>query len=105
MNIPYYPQIYIQENIGDVSLSLRTIIRKKKGKQWRDIEIAKRFYKPVAEKWSEIHRFHQECYVYSMRIIIPKLGEVEDMFGNEAYPLSATQIDEKERLEIEFKLP
>ena len=93
----YYPEI-TQTEYKD-RIEFHTIIRKKKGKLWRDI-IMNYAYSLTngLTKDMAINFFHRECYKHLVLIILPKITEDRGIFGEPMYPKSDIQISEFERL-------
>lgn len=98
----YCPNYTVTIN-GDY-ISVETILRLKDANGiWRDCLIKRHQrveneeYEPIAEREMTIQVL-RDAYIHLILYVVPEIGLLRDMHGEDLDPISEIQIDEKERL-------
>lgn len=108
--IPFYPEVLV-EDFSDIKhitpsfFGAMTILRVKDSQNiWREllfkqtVSVDPSLPNPGSAKEEAVKRLHTSVYLHQIMFIVPEVGAAENIYGEEMYPVSRTQEDEKDRL-------
>lgn len=108
--IPFYPEVLV-EDFSDIKhitpsfFGAMTILRIKDNQNiWREllfkqtVRVHPSLPNPESAKEEAVKKLHTSVYLHQIMFIAPEVGTSKNIYGEEMYPVSRTQEEEKDRL-------